>query len=403
MAGDKIAYLAGQYPAVSHTFILREVLALRDLGLDVVTCSVQSTGVEHHRGPDEAAAAQETFVVQREAFRVWSLIAAQKAAFTTPARYFGALGLALSWRMPGLKSLLFQVFYFAEATVLARHLIDSNVTHLHSHFSQAGTSVAALAAEIAHIPFSFTLHGPADLDAPLYWSVPQKVSRARFVACISNYARSQLMRICEPDDWDKLKIVHCGVQPETYVTPDQSQQTPAGLRLLFIGRLSAVKGVRILIDAMSNILQVHPDTKLTVIGDGPDRSVLTDKSAPLGDAVTFLGYQSQAEVAQALQETDMLVLPSFAEGVPVVLMEAMAAAKPVVCTQVAGVSELVAHGESGLIVPPGDTDALAAAIIALAEDKDRRDRMGQMGREMVVANFDASKEARKLADLLRGD
>ncbi len=394
-----VAYLASQYPAVSHTFILREVLALQNLGLDVQTCSIQRMGPEHMRGPDERAAANRTFYVKDTARKVWPLLAAQTAMFTHPARYFGALALAWRTRSVGAKSLLYQMFYFVEATLLARHLQRQKVTHLHSHFAQSGTSVALLAAHLAGVPYSFTLHGPADLDAPKDWRLDIKVARARFVACISHYARSQTMRYADPAHWDKLKIIHCGVVPDRYEAATANNHT--GTRLLFVGRLSPVKGLRILLAALQRAHQTDPDLSLTIVGDGPDRTALETMARPLGDAVTFTGYQSQEEVAAHLATSDILVLPSFAEGVPVVLMEAMASAKPVICTQVAGVSELVEDGISGHIVPPGNIEALAKRVVDLARAPADRARMGQAGRQKVRESFNVRIEAARLATLFQ--
>ena len=393
----KIAYLAGHYPAVSHTFILREVLALKALGVTVAPYSIRSVGPEHLRGPDEKQAAAETVFIQQEARKIWPLLAAQSLIVSRPGAYLATLGLAWRTRTRGLRSLFYQLFYFAEATLLARHMNASGVTHLHSHFAQASTSVAMLAAKLAGIPYSFTLHGPADLDAPKDWHLAEKTAGARFVACISHYARSQVMRFADPAHWDKLEIIHCGVLPALYDRP--APPPHSGTRLIFVGRLSPVKGLRILLEALPAACAEIPDLHLTIIGDGEDRALLEKMAAPLGDAVTFTGYQSQQEVADALDGSDILVLPSFAEGVPVVLMEAMAAGKPVICTQVAGVGELVQHGVSGQIVPPGHKQALTDAIVELAQDPEKRQAMGRAGRAKVIAEFDIAGEAAKLAAL----
>jgi glycosyltransferase involved in cell wall biosynthesis len=172
---------------------------------------------------------------------------------------------------------------------------------------------------------------------------------------------------------------------------------------LFVGRLAGVKGVPILIDAMSNLVEKHPDLRLRLVGDGPDRRRLEAdvEARGLGKRIEFLGYRSQAEVAEELARTDVFVLPSFAEGVPVVLMEAMAAQVPVVTTRIAGVPELVEDGVSGLLVPPGDSDAFTAALDALLADPDRRQALGAAGRRKVVADYDAAQEARRLSVLVQ--
>ncbi len=395
----RVAYLAAEYPAVSHTFILREVEALRRLGLDVRTCSVRTTAAEHHEGAAEKQAGQDTFYILKAARDPRTLLAAQGAALRAPGRYFAALWQALSMRAPGLRALLYQIIYFVEATVLAAHLRRIGATHLHNHFANASATVAMLAARIAGIPFSYTLHGPSDLMDPARWRLDLKTEAAQFVACISYFARSQAMLASDPVHWDKLRVIHCGVEPARYA-PAPSTDTHTDL--VFVGRLAAVKGVRILLGALRAALPEHPNLRLTLVGDGPDRAALAVEAQDLGEAVQFLGYQTQEAVAEILARADMMVLPSFAEGVPVVLMEAMASQVPVIATQVAGVSELVEHDKSGLIVPPGDQAALTRAILSLAQDPARRARMGKAGRRRVGAAFDIDGEAQRLAALFEG-
>ena len=399
----KIAYVTGQYPAVSLTFILREIEALRALGAEVETCSIRRTPADQHRGPAEKAAAASTFYVLSQAKNPLTLLRAQKWLFTAPGRYVRALGLALRTRGPGLISLAYQLIYFLEATVLARHLTERGVEHIHNHFVTGSATVTMLVSELTGIPYSFMLHGPADLFEPYRWRIDEKVARARFVATISNFARSQIMFFSSPEHWDKLRIIHCGVMPENYGQQDQAAippRRPDETRLLFVGRLAPVKGLRVLLEAMAPLVEEFPSLRLVLVGDGPDRAALEKAAAPLGDKVTFTGYLSQAEVAQAMQSTDVFVLPSFAEGVPVVLMEAQATGKPVIATQVAGVGELVEHGVNGLIVPPGDVERLREAIRTLLHDPDLRARMGAEGPARVAADFDISIEAARLARLI---
>lgn len=394
----KLAYLTGEYPAVSHTFILREILALRALGLTVKTCSVRRTGPEHHRGPDEKEAAATTFYLLSAAKNPAVLIRAKLAALANPGRFFRALGLAWRLRAPGMRAAIYQLIYFAEALILARHLKAEGVTHLHNHFAGPSATVSMLTSELSGIPYSFTLHGPADLAEPARWKLGEKIARAAFVACISHYARSQAMLMSDPEHWDRLRIVHCGVTPAMY---DRPRQLGDGTHLVFVGRLAPVKGLRVLIEAMGQL--GDPSVRLTIVGDGSERAALETLAAPLGDRVRFTGYLSQEEVAQILATANAFVLPSFAEGVPVVLMEAMAAGLPVMATRITGVPELVEDGVSGHLVTPGDPSALADAITALASLHDGGAALGQAGRAMVRSEFDISTEAARLATLFRGE
>ena len=391
----RIAYVAGEYPLVSLTFIQREIAALRDLGLDVITCSMRRTPASQHKGPAEVEAARTTFHVLEAVSHPAKLLAAQRRLFTRS--YWSALKLAWKTRAPGLKSLIYQLIYFVEATVLARHLERQGVTHIHNHFTTGSATVAMLVSEMTGIPYSFTLHGPADLLRPYYWRLDEKTARAAFVATISHYARAQLMFFSDPAHWDRIHIVHCGVQPELYAgeAPARDDGT---CRLLFVGRIAPVKGLRVLLEALADLDDLS-GLSLTIVGDGPDRRVIEDLARPLGDKVRFAGYLGQTEVAEAMKAADIFVLPSFAEGVPVVLMEAFASGKPVIATQVAGVGELVENGESGLIVAPGDVAGLREAIRLLATDPARWRAMGERGRTRVTAEFDVGTEAARLARL----
>jgi glycosyltransferase involved in cell wall biosynthesis len=398
--GPLVTYLTGEYPAVSHTFILREVEALRRLGFDIETASVRRTGAEQHRGPAEKAAAQSTFYVQEAAKSPLRLLSAQQQALKEPARYFGTLARAWRMRAPGLRAALYQLFYFAEATILAQHLKTGGRTHLHNHFAGASASVSILAARLAGVSYSFTLHGPADLAEPARWKLGEKIASAAFVACISHYARSQAMLVSDPAHWDRLKIVHCGVEPALY-TRDRVETGDPRLHLVFVGRLAPVKGLRVLIEALgARRAGGGGDVRLTIVGDGPERATLEAMAAPLGDQVHFTGFQSQDEVAAILATAHAFVLPSFAEGVPVVLMEALAAGLPVIATRITGVPELVEHGTSGFLVSPGDPRALATAIDALAAMPDRGAGLGAAGRDRVRAEFDVATEAARLGCLL---
>ncbi|TDX21881.1 glycosyltransferase family 4 protein [Rhodovulum visakhapatnamense] len=395
----RIAYFTGQYPQVSLTFILREIEALRTMGAEVLSCSARQTPPNLHPGPAEREAAATTFYVLKALRNPLTLVAALSWLATRPRRCARGLRLAWATRAPGLKGAVYQLIYFLEALVLGRHLERHAVGHLHNHFVSGSATVSMLVSDLTGIPCSFTLHGPADLLEPSRWRLDEKVARARFVAAISHYARSQTMLNSDPAHWDRIRIVHCGVAPGRYEGPDPRREDDE-IRLLFVGRLAPVKGLRVLFEALQTIGGDLPGLRLTLAGDGPDRAGLEAAVAGLGGRVRFTGYLSQEAVAAEMKQTDIVVLPSFAEGVPVVLMEAMASRRPVIATQVAGVGELVEHGRSGLIVPPGDAAGLAAAIRRLARDPALRAAMGEAGRKRVLAEFDIATEAARMARLI---
>jgi colanic acid/amylovoran biosynthesis glycosyltransferase len=391
-ANLRLAYMTGQYPRATDTFIQREVTTLRGLGYYVQAFSVRKPPETENVGSETAMERKSTTYLLPPI----GLFRAHLAQLlSSPKRYFSALALAARNCPPGIRAIARQIAYFAEAAMLARLMKKHSLSHLHNHLSDSSCSVAAIAAEMGGFTFSFTMHGPAEFYEPKLWWIDEKVRRALFVNCISHFCRSQAMVFAPIDCWGKLRIVHCGVDPKLF---EVRKHAGCGKKMLFVGRLAAAKGLPILLEAVAKI----EGARLDVAGDGPDRKMLEAKALSLGlsDRVRFIGYQSQHQVRELLKETDVFVLTSFAEGVPVVLMEAMAAGVPVVATQIAGIPELVTDGHSGLLVSPGDVDAAAHAIFRLLEDANLRNRFAAAGREKIEREFDIHIESRWLATIL---
>lgn len=395
----RVAYMTGEYPRATDTFIQREVAALRASGVHVETLSVRRPSDKEIISADTRAERERThYLLPAKPLQVAATHA--RLLFKNPGRYLAALRVALSTCPPGMKALAWQAAYFLEAGLVARRLRDHDLSHLHNHFSNSSCSVAMIASVIGGFTYSFTMHGPAEFYEPKYWRVDEKVRRAKFVACISHFARSQAMVFAPQEHWEKLHVVHCGVSPDQFVPVSHKG---AGSRLLFVGRLAAVKGLPVLLDAIAQLAEDRPGLKLIVAGDGPDRARLEARAHMLGisNNVKFLGYQSQAQVRELLQKTDVFAMASFAEGVPVVLMEAMAAGVPVVATRIAGVPELVEDSVSGFLVPPGDAHAIAAKTALLLDDSKMRNRFGAAGREKVEREFNIATEADRLCQIMR--
>jgi len=395
----KIGYLTGEYPRATDTFIQREVMQLRQQGITVQTFAVRRPGDNHIVGDEQRAERSRTLYLLpvNPIYLVWCQLL---GLLRSPANYGRGLRLAWKTSQPGFKGGLYQLFYFLEAAVLAQKLRQQGIWHLHNHIANSSCTVAMLAAAIAGGSFSFTMHGPHIFFEPHRWRLDEKIRQARFVSCISHFCRSQGMLFVSPEHWPKLRIVHCGVEPALFPAVEHRGEAT---RLLYVGRLAAMKGLPVLFEALSDLRQDHPNLKLTVIGDGEERSLIEASAQQWGVAslVDLVGYKSQADVRAYLRETDIFVLPSFAEGVPVVLMEAMAAGVPVVTSRIAGVPELVEHGQSGFLVPPGDAAALTEALRPLVQDAALRSRFGQVGRAKVAAEFNVAAEAQKLGDLFR--
>lgn len=392
-----IAYLTSEYPKFSHTFIQREVAALRVSGEEVVTCATRRPKPEALTGPEERAEYSQTFAILERARNPLALVADIAAIkLVRLGGVLSALKPALAERPPGLRGLIYAFIYLTEAIVLARHLKRQNARRLHIHFANAACTVGMLAARILGIPYSFTLHGPSDLLDVETSRLASKLEHAEFVACISNYARRAAMALIPEAGHRKLHIIHCGVTPARYA----DAPPPTGKNILFVGRLAEVKGVPLLLEAFARLRPDHSDATLTIVGDGALRAALEADAAAKGlNDIRFTGAIGQAEVAEELAKSSLFVLPSYAEGVPVVLMEAMAAGRPVVTTRITGVPELVEDGISGLLVEAGDVDALTTSIGALLDDPERGIRFGQAGRAKVAAEFDIEGEAQRLGAL----
>jgi len=393
----KVAYLTGEYPRATDTFIQREILAVERCGVDVERFAVRRPGDEHMVGERQRSERDlTTYLLEQPSSSYAGVLA--RAFRRSPRRFLGALRLAVRTRRLGPRGAAKQGAYFVEAAVLAELMAERDVDHLHNHFADSSCTVAMLASELSGTTYSFTLHGPAIFFEPNEWHLGTKLETAAFCATISNFARSQACLFSPSEVWPRIRIVHCGVDE---AEPADTTASDGPCQLLFVGRLDAVKGVVVLFDAVASLIAAGNDLHLTLVGDGPQRSELERRSVELGIAssVTFAGYRNQEQVQQHLRESDVFVLPSFAEGVPVSLMEAMAMSLPVVATNVGGVTELVRDGRNGKVVAPGDAVALEAAIAELAADPDLRRRLGEVGCATVRADFDSLTEARRLVTL----
>jgi colanic acid/amylovoran biosynthesis glycosyltransferase len=405
----RIAYLTGEYPRATDTFIQREVLTLRQLGVEVYTFSIRPTGNEHMVGEEQKLERLSTFYILPPN-PINLVLAHLSLLFTSPKKYLDAIKLACSTMQPGLQGVFYQVFYFLEAGILAKQIKSRKIVHLHNHIAEASGTVAMLAAEMGGFTYSFTLHGPYIFFRAHQWRLDEKIKRALFVCCISNYARSQGMIFASPEKWNRMHIIHCGIDPALFNVVSHHQlgennkvgENNIRKRLLFVGRLSAAKGLPILLESLAILKQLHPDILLTVVGDGPDREHLQQITVQLGlnNSVHYVGYKSQTEVREYFQQTDIFVMSSFAEGVPVVLMEAMASGVPVVATQIAGVSELVDDGVNGYLVPPGNAIYLREKIEKLLIDCQLRAKFGTAGRAKVEQEFNVHHEVGRLHRLM---
>ena len=396
----QIAYVLNTYPQPSHSFIRRELRALERQGLHVTRLAMRRAEVPLVDAADREEAAATRYVLDAGGLGLaWSVLL---RAARNPAAFLRALRLAWATGAVSEAGRLRHLVYLAEAAHVARICAAAKVQHIHAHFGTNAASVAMLTHEMGGPAYSFTVHGPEEFDAPRALSLGTKIARARFVAGVSSFGRSQLCRWVPHDLWDRIKVVHCGVEAARFAGPQPPPER--GLELVAIGRFVEQKGQMVLIPALERLRAAHPEVHLRLIGDGPLRGALQEavRAARLEMNVTFTGWLDEAAIRTALDGAHALVMPSFAEGLPMVVMEAMAAARPVIATHIAGTPELVQDGVTGWLVPAGDADALADALAELARmPAGARAEMGRAGRARVLARHDVDAEAAKLAALFR--
>lgn len=391
--------MTGQYPAMSMTFVDREIRALRARGIEVATYSQKAPNQKSLQGAFQIEEAERVVCLRRRLKEPGALVAAILVALRRPARFLSTLRLASQTAPPGFKGGLRQLFYLLEAVVLARDFAQQKVCHVHNHLGDASGTVALLAAELRSIPFSMTLHGPEIFWDRAYWSLSRKIRKSQFTACISGYAMAQAMLVTEGSHREKLHIVHCGIELDNY---SRTKRSSGLTSLLFIGRLEYRKGLHVLLHAFAELRGLGHDARLTIIGDGPEREALSQMSGSLmlQDRVSFVGAKTEAEVADYLASADILLAPSLSEGLPTVILEALASEVPVIASSVAGIAEAVRQNETGLLVSPCSPEELTQAIIEMLDRPDRRISMGQAGRRLVEAEYDVLQTAAKLAGLI---
>jgi colanic acid/amylovoran biosynthesis glycosyltransferase len=389
----RIAYLLSQYPAVNHVFMLREVRFLRQLGIDIQVASIRNPDRNPTRMTTaEQEEARSTYYVKSSGlFRV---VAAHAHTFISrPSHYIRGLAGALR------DDKLYGLFYFAEAVAVGHWMRGHGLSHVHSHFA---STVGVLVRRIFPVTLSITFHGPAEFQDPAGSRLAQKVEACLFCCAISQYGVSQLMYACGHPEWPKVELTPLGVDP-TGFPPRPFRANPSPFQIICVGRLAPVKGQHLLIDAMATLIQEGRHIRLRFAGDGPDRAGLQRdvESRGLADAISFAGNVNQDNLLDLYRESDALVLSSFAEGLPVVLMEAMAMEIPCVAPWVNGIPEIITHETDGLLVPPGDAEALTRAISRLMDDAVFRRTLGQNALQKILEKFDLRRNTEHLAHVFR--
>ena len=397
-----IAYLVNQYPKVSHSFIRREIAGVEACGIQVARFSIRSCGSELVDEVDKQELEKTRVVL--EIGKVGLLLALLRVMITRPVRFMRALWLMFQVGWNSERGVLRHLAYLAEACVLLGWFSSLGIAHVHAHFGTNSTTVAMLCRVLGGPPYSFTVHGPEEFDKAKAIALEEKINRAAFVVAVSSFGKSQLYRWCARQQWSKIHEIHCGVD-ELFLTHPPTA-IPDQPRLVCIGRLCEQKGHLLLVEAASQLAAKGLLFSIILVGDGPLRLEIETLIAQLGlqDRIKITGWASNTEVQQQILDSRALVLPSFAEGLPVVVMEALALSRPVISTYVAGIPELVESGSCGWLVPPGSVEALTEAMdAALQQPVAKLEHMGKVGAFRVVQRHNAAIEARKLAALFRSN
>jgi glycosyltransferase involved in cell wall biosynthesis len=394
----KISYLINQYPKTSHTFIRREIFALERQGFEVQRIALRGWD-QSFPDPEDQSEQARTLYVLKEGLKAL-VIPAIRAFLNSPKRFFEAARLAIKMSRTSDRSLFYHIVYLAEACRILFWVRNFEADRIHAHFGTNSTNVVMFVRVLGGPRFSFTVHGPDEFLKPM--GLEEKVHRSDFVVAISSFGRSQMyMRSCHTD-WPKINVVHCGLEPSFYETVTAPvKETP---RLVCVGRLCEAKGQLLLIEAALQLKAQQVPFELVLAGDGPLRPELEKLIDRYGlrDRIRITGWISSSEVRDEILASRALVLPSFAEGLPVAIMEAMSLRRPVLTTYVAGIPELVKHGENGWLFAAGSVNKLARMMLhCLKTPVEILQQMGDAGYARFVQRHTSDTEVGKLAALFR--
>jgi colanic acid/amylovoran biosynthesis glycosyltransferase len=395
-----LAYLVSSYPTLSMAWLLREVLQLRRMGvrLDVAAVNAPDRPAEKMTA-EEAAEAGAAYHLKTH-----GAAGGIKAHLLGLVRHPGGYlrGWQLVFELGGLdiRSVAFNLMYFTEALMVGAWMERKQQRHLHVHLASQAATVGMYVRRAFGFGLSITVHGPDEFYDTGGQYLAQKIAAANFICCISYYARSQLMRLSPASEWDKLVVSRLGVDAEVFA-PRPSRHAPETFEIVCVGRLTPAKGQHLLIEAVERLTQQGRSVRLRLVGDGPDGAALRERTALLAnpEAVVFEGAVNQDRIRALYAMADAFCIPSFAEGIPVVLMEAMAMEIACVSTHITGIPELIRDGVDGLLVAPSDVDGLTDALARLIDDAELRERLGKSGRQRVREHYDLNRSVEMLAGI----
>lgn len=362
----------------------------------------------------EAAEAAATFYIKAGS-KADLLGRVFKIALTHPGVAWRGLGAALSLGAWDIKARAYALFYMAEALLVGDWMAQNSLTHLHVHFGGPVATVGMLTSQAWQVPWSVTLHGPDEFFDQDAFYLRQKIESASFILCISDFCKSQVLRVAPAVPTNRLEIVRLGVDCES-LRPAESdveasveggfrEQTSvsstAPFHIVCTGRMVAAKGHRVLVEALAALVADGMPFSCTLIGDGPERPDLEQECRRLGIErnVRFLGALAHAPALAEVATADVFVLASFAEGLPVALMEAMALGVPCISTTIAAIPEMIHDRKNGLLVPPANVEALRNALVSLGADRALRQELGKQARLTVESEYNLARNLDRLASV----
>ena len=391
----RIAYFINHYPKVSHSFVRREILALERQGFIVQRIALRGW-LDSLPDEEDHEEQKRTHYVLREGLR-GLLLPMLRTMLRTPSRFFAVVALAVKMSRNSDRPLPYHLIYVAEACRILQWLVAFGSIRLHAHFGTNSAEVAMFTHALGGPQYSFTVHGPDEFLRPI--GLEEKIRRSSFVVAISEFGRSQLFLRSRHTDWPKIKIVHCGLEESFHQAAPQTLGPP---RLICVGRLCDAKGQILLIEAAALLADKGISFELVLAGDGPMRKEIEElvQECGLGERVRITGWISSDAVRAEILAARALVLPSFAEGLPVVIMEAMALHRPVLSTYIAGIPELVLPAETGWLIPAGSLRGLSEALEICLSSRSTDCRKSAKPRTGgLVARHSIDVEARKLGEL----
>lgn len=388
----RIAYLINQYPKISHTFIRREILALEAQGVQITRISIRESADTLCDETDKQEKQKTIYMLSRHPRCVYSFFT---AALSCLPRMLPAIAATFAL-MSRSCSILKPVIYLLEACWLYQFCTSQGISHIHTHFGTNAASVAMLCRKLKGPEFSVTIHGPEEFDSLATLALDRKILESKFVVAISSFCRSQLFRWVNYQNWGKIVEIRCTVD-EDFIAPDNYSLIEQK-RFVSIGRLCEQKGQLLLLQAFAMVLEEHPDVRLHIIGDGELRCLLEGfiNTHKMHDNILLHGWQDASQISMHIDQCSALILPSLAEGLPVVIMEAFARRRPVLSTYIAGIPELV-DAKCGWLIPAGDVYKLRDSILQIiSTSSEKIYEMGNVGLERVRTMHDSHTEAKKL-------